>query len=122
MTETTYTVPGAPRLALLSDLHGRPYREIIVSASLSNTVSPIPRLKESSPAYHSLTGQEECHVVAFGTKEESVPVDAAEYLTDLQQYAGRVFDEPETAEVFQLIMTFLKYAVEEKSLIKPQVN
>ncbi len=51
MTETTYTVPGAPRLALLSDLHGRPYREIIVSASRSNTASPIPRLKESSPAY-----------------------------------------------------------------------
>ena len=51
MTETTYTVPGAPRLALLSDLHGRLYREIIVSASLSNTASPIPRLKESSPAY-----------------------------------------------------------------------
>lgn len=31
MTESAYTVPGAPRLALLSDLHGRPYREFIRS-------------------------------------------------------------------------------------------
>jgi predicted MPP superfamily phosphohydrolase len=29
MTESAYTVPGAPRLALLSDLHGRPYQEIV---------------------------------------------------------------------------------------------
>ncbi|MCR5294894.1 MAG: hypothetical protein K6E30_06955 [Lachnospiraceae bacterium] len=65
--------------------------------------------------YHQTEG-------AFSSEGESVTVDSAEYLTDLQQYAGRVFDEPETAEVFQLIMTFLKYAVEEKSLIKLQVN
>ena len=31
MTESAYTVPGAPRLVLLSDLHGRPYREFIRS-------------------------------------------------------------------------------------------
>jgi hypothetical protein len=31
MVETTYTVPNAPRLALLSDLHGRPYQEVIRS-------------------------------------------------------------------------------------------
>ena len=29
MTESTYIVPGAPRLALLSDLHGRPYQEAV---------------------------------------------------------------------------------------------
>ena len=31
MVESLYRVPGAPRLALLSDLHGRPYREFIRS-------------------------------------------------------------------------------------------
>jgi len=29
MTESTYSNPGAPRLALLSDLHGRPYQEAV---------------------------------------------------------------------------------------------
>lgn len=31
MVETTYHIPGAPRLALLADLHGRPYDHIISS-------------------------------------------------------------------------------------------
>lgn len=31
MVETTYRIPGAPRLALLADLHGRPYDHIIAS-------------------------------------------------------------------------------------------
>lgn len=31
MVETTYNIPGSPRLALLADLHGRPYDHIISS-------------------------------------------------------------------------------------------
>ncbi len=31
MVETTYHIPGAPRLALLADLHGRPYDHILLS-------------------------------------------------------------------------------------------
>ena len=31
MVETTYNIPGAPRLALLADLHGRPFDHIISS-------------------------------------------------------------------------------------------
>lgn len=33
MVETTYNIPGAPRLALLADLHGRPYDHIISSVA-----------------------------------------------------------------------------------------
>lgn len=33
MVETTYHIPGAPRLALLSDLHGRPYSRVISSVA-----------------------------------------------------------------------------------------
>ena len=33
MVETTYHIPGAPRLALLADLHGRPYDHIISSVA-----------------------------------------------------------------------------------------
>ena len=65
--------------------------------------------------YHQTEG-------AFSQEVESVTVDPTEYLADLQQYADRKFDEPETAEVYQLIIAFLKYAVEEKSLIELQVN
>jgi len=31
MVESLYRVPGAPRLALLSDLHGRPYQEVVAA-------------------------------------------------------------------------------------------
>lgn len=31
MVETVYRIPGAPRLALLADLHGRPYDHVIAS-------------------------------------------------------------------------------------------
>ena len=31
MVETVYHIPGAPRLALLADLHGRPYSHILSS-------------------------------------------------------------------------------------------
>ena len=31
MVETTYHIPNAPRLALLADLHGRPYEHVIAS-------------------------------------------------------------------------------------------
>ncbi len=29
MVESLYVIPGAPRMALLSDLHGRPYQEVV---------------------------------------------------------------------------------------------
>jgi len=31
MVETTYHIPNAPRIALLADLHGRPYDHVIAS-------------------------------------------------------------------------------------------
>ena len=31
MVESLYIIPDAPRLALLSDLHGRPYQEAVFS-------------------------------------------------------------------------------------------
>ena len=30
MIESRYIIPGAPRMALLSDLHNRPYQEILL--------------------------------------------------------------------------------------------
>lgn len=65
--------------------------------------------------YHQLEG-------AFSEEGNSVAVDPTEYLNDLQQYTGRNFDEPETAEVIQLMITFLEYAIKEKSLVKIQAD
>ena len=64
--------------------------------------------------YHQLEG-------AFSEEGESTIDNPEEYLVDLQQYAGRKFDEPETMEVFQLIMSFLEYALQVKSRVRIQV-
>ena len=65
--------------------------------------------------YHQLEG-------AFSQDGNAVTVNPFEYYKDLQLYADRKFDEPETTEVFQLIATFLEYAIQEKSLVIIVVN
>lgn len=65
--------------------------------------------------YHQLEG-------AFSETGDSVSVDPTEYLNDLQQYADREFDEPETVEVFRLMVAFLNYAITQKSLVQIQVE
>ena len=64
--------------------------------------------------YHQLEG-------AFSEEGESAEASPEEYLNDLQQYTGRKYDEPETEEVFQLIITFLQYAIQVKSLVRIQL-
>lgn len=65
--------------------------------------------------YHQLEG-------AFSQEGKSVAEDPAEYLEDIQHYAEKNFDEPETKEVFQLIVNLLKYAMQEKTRVLIRVN
>ena len=65
--------------------------------------------------YHQAEG-------AFSQEGESVTVHPEEYLEDMKKYSERQFDEPETAGAFQLLVAFLEFAVQEKALVRIQVN
>lgn len=54
MIETVYNIPGAPHLALLSDLHGRPYKTVLDS------------LSTHKPSLIAITGD-----VIYGSQPES---------------------------------------------------
>ena len=42
LVETIYKIAGAPRIALLADLHGRPYDHILFSLRFARSSSEIP--------------------------------------------------------------------------------
>ena len=65
--------------------------------------------------YHQLIG-------AFDGSGRIAAADPKEYLEDLQQYSGKTFREPETSDVYQLIHSFLEYAVDNKQQFTIQVN
>lgn len=59
---------------------------------------------------------------AFSQEGRSAIVNPEEYLKDLRVYSVRKFDEPETAEAYQLIVSFLEFAAQAKKSVRIQVN
>ena len=74
MVETVYRIPGAPRLALLADLHGRPYDHVIASVRAhrpsliclagdfiygtwpQGNISPLDTQENVLPFFHACSG------------------------------------------------------------------
>lgn len=60
--------------------------------------------------YHQLEG-------AFADTGKEMLVYPDEYLKDLEYYAKKIFEYEETGEVYKLIITFLEYAIKQKSCV-----
>lgn len=65
--------------------------------------------------YHQLEG-------AFAENGKTIDIEPEEYLEDLLQYENRSFSAYETSEVFDLIVAFLKYAVNEHLKVSMRVS
>ncbi len=64
---------------------------------------------------------EEC-VRTYDDSAEFVEIDPQEYLDDLQNYTGRVFEFSESKEVFQRICDFLNNALEKHQTVRAVLN
>lgn len=86
-----------------------------IDSILSDPVLDGKGWKGMTRDYHQLEGP-------FAEDGKSIEIDPEEYLEDLCQYEDKPFDEPETADVLQLILSFLDYAKRGNYKVRIEVN